>query len=231
MATDPELPQGEPVDDWRGARAPGRDVIPGDRVSLEPLSSTHAAALAAAMFTEPVDRSLWAYLPYGPFEDAAEVAAWVAEREGSADPQSYAIVPGDGCAAGVLALMRCDTENGSIEIGHVWLGPALQRTPAATEAVYLAGRQAFEVLGHRRFEWKCSSLNARSIGAASRFGFTFEGTFRQHMVVKGRSRDTSWFSILDHEWPAVRDAFEAWLAPGNFGPDGRQLRRLSELRS
>ncbi len=130
----------------------------------------------------------------------------------------------------MLALMRCDPEHGVIEIGHVWFGAALQRTASATDAVYAAARQAFEVLGHRRLEWKCNAQNARSIAAAERLGFTYEGTFRQHMIVKGQNRDTAWFSMLDGEWPAVDAAFQRWMAPENTMPDGAQRQSLAALR-
>jgi RimJ/RimL family protein N-acetyltransferase len=123
--------------------------------------------------------------------------------------------------------MRMDVANGVIEIGHIWFGAPLQRTPAATEAIHLMARHAFEALGNRRLEWKCDAANSRSRSAAERFGFTFEGVFRQHMIVKGRNRDTAWYSILDSEWPAVKARFEAWLDPANFGPDGRQLTPLA----
>jgi RimJ/RimL family protein N-acetyltransferase len=126
--------------------------------------------------------------------------------------------------------MRVDPAHGTIEIGNVWFGAALQRTPQATEAIFLLVAYAFDVLGHRRLEWKCDAANARSRAAAARFGFTYEGTFRQHMVVKGRNRDTAWFALLDHEWPAVRAAFVAWLAPANFDADGAQRRTLAQER-
>ncbi len=126
--------------------------------------------------------------------------------------------------------MRITPEHGVIEIGHIWFGTALQRTPAATEAIYLLARHAFDDLGYRRFEWKCNAQNAPSCRAAERFGFTFEGIFRQHQIVKGRNRDTAWYSIVDGEWPAVGAGFERWLAPENFDDDGRQRRSLAELR-
>jgi RimJ/RimL family protein N-acetyltransferase len=136
-----------------------------------------------------------------------------------------------GWASGVVSYLRIEPDHGSIEIGHIWFAPALQRTPQATEAIHLLARHAFDDLGYRRLEWKCDAANARSRAAAERFGFTYEGTFRQHMIVKDRNRDTAWFSLLDREWPAARAAFEAWLAPQNFDAEGRQRRRLAELRS
>ena len=137
---------------------------------------------------------------------------------------------GDWLAGGVVSYLRIEPEHGCIEIGHIWFGAALQRTPAATETIYLLARHAFDDLGHRRLEWKCDAANARSRRAAERFGFTFEGVFRQHMIVKGRNRDTAWFALLDGEWPAARAAYEAWLRPENFDADGRQLSPLAAAR-
>jgi RimJ/RimL family protein N-acetyltransferase len=172
------------------------------------------------------------YLGYGPWPgDRAGFDAHLTKQEASADPRFYAVVLADGTAVGVVSYLRMEPAHGVIEIGHIWFGPALQRTPAATELVYLLARHAFDDLGHRRLEWKCDAANARSQAAARRFGFTYEGTFRQHMIVKGRNRDTAWFSILDTEWPAVRGAFEAWLAPENFDEEGRQRETLADLRA
>jgi RimJ/RimL family protein N-acetyltransferase len=202
-----------------------------DRVALEPLSAVrHGDDLYAAAH-DPRDPKVFAYLGYGPWpEDRAGFDAHLGQQEASADPRFYAVVLADGTAVGVVSYLRMEPAFGVIEIGHIWFGPALQRTPAATELVYLLARHAFEDLGHRRLEWKCDAANARSQAAARRFGFTYEGTFRQHMIVKGRNRDTAWFSILDTEWPAVRDAFEAWLAPENFDEQGVQRESLADLR-
>jgi RimJ/RimL family protein N-acetyltransferase len=150
----------------------------------------------------------------------------------SDDPLYFTVVPlAVGQPAGIASYLRITPEFGVIEVGHIMFGPGLQRTTAATEAIYLLIRHAFDDLGYRRFEWKCDALNAPSRRAAQRFGFEFEGVFRQHMVVKGRNRDTAWFAIIDRDWPAVRDAFEAWLEPVNFDADGRQLRSLSAARA
>jgi RimJ/RimL family protein N-acetyltransferase len=137
--------------------------------------------------------------------------------------------PADGRPLGLASYLRIEPAFGTIEIGHIWFGPSLQRTTAATEAIYLLARHAFDDLGYRRLEWKCNALNAASRRAAERFGFTFEGVFRQHQVVKGRNRDTAWYAITDGEWPPIRAGFEAWLDPGNFHPDGTQRRPLGEL--
>ena len=177
------------------------------------------------------DPSLWDYLPYGPFE-RNEWDVWFSRSAASDDPLFFALVDRDTNAPmGQASYLRIEPEHGVIEIGHIALGPALQRTPSATEAIFLMARHAFDDLGYRRLEWKCDAQNARSRRAAERLGFTFEGVFRQHMVVKGRNRDSAWFSVIDGEWPAVRAAFESWLAAGNFDADGGQRRPLAAIRA
>jgi RimJ/RimL family protein N-acetyltransferase len=224
-------------DDLNGFTAPAGvpdDVtrLVGTRVVLEPLNAARHGDDLYSAATDGADPLLWRYLGYGPFDgDRAGFAAHLAAQEASADPRFYAVVDvWTERALGVVSFLRIEPEHGVIEIGHIWFGAALQRTPRATETVYLLARHAFEALGHRRLEWKCDAANARSQAAARRFGFTYEGTFRQHMVVKGRNRDTAWFSILDTEWPAVQAGFEAWLAPENFDDDGRQRASLATLR-
>jgi len=175
--------------------------------------------------------SSWDYLAYGPFPGRDEFVRWLEERAPLEDPLTFAIIDrASGTARGLASFMRMDPANGVIEIGHIWLSPRLQRTRQATEAIYLMSRYAFE-LGNRRLEWKCDALNAPSRRAAERFGFVFEGVFRQHMVMKDRNRDTAWYSIIDSEWPSRKAAFEAWLAPDNFDSSGGQMRALAELRS
>jgi len=215
------------------ARVPDATPLAGARVVLEPLAvARHGDALYAAAEGEGADPRLWDHLPYGPFAgDRDGMLGHLAAQAPSADPRFYAVVDAaTGRAGGVVSFLRIEPAHGVIEIGHIWFGGRLQRTPQATEAIFLLARHAFEVLGHRRLEWKCDNENARSKAAAARFGFTFEGVFRQHMVVKGRNRDSAWFSILDGEWPAVGAAFAAWLAPGNFDADGRQRASLAALR-
>jgi RimJ/RimL family protein N-acetyltransferase len=213
----------------RPATAPAHRPLPGTRVRLEPLDpDRHADDLLAAAAGDP---RLWDHLPYGPFAGAEELRGWLAERAASTDPLFLTIVDlASGRAAGVVSYLRIEPGHGCIEIGHIWFGAPLQRTPAATETVYLLARHAFDDLGNRRLEWKCDAANARSRRAAERFGFTFEGVFRRHMIVKGRNRDTAWFSLLDSEWPAARAAFEAWLSPENFDADGHQRSALAALR-
>jgi RimJ/RimL family protein N-acetyltransferase len=212
------------------ARRPDAAPLAGARVRLKPLSADHHADdLFAAAAGDP---QLWDYLPYGPFADVAALRAHLATQEGSSDPRFYAVVDGvTGRAAGVVSFLRIDEVHGTIEIGHIWFGAPLQRTPQATEAIHLLARHAFDELGHRRLEWKCDAANARSQAAARRFGFTYEGTFRQHMIVKGRNRDTAWFSIVDGEWPAIDAAYTAWLAPENFDGAGRQRAPLAARRA
>jgi len=215
---------------WKPARLPQRVPLEGDTVVLEPVDPAgHAAALFSS--SEPAPE-LWKHLAYGPFADQPVFTRWLEDRAATDDPLFYAIVDREaGGARGMASFLRMEPQNGVIEIGHIWFAPELQRTRQATEAIYLLARHAFDDLGYRRLEWKCDSLNEPSRRAAERFGFTYEGVFRQHMVVKGRNRDTAWFSIIDGEWPAVRAAFEAWLAPENFDPKGGQRLSLAEVRN
>jgi RimJ/RimL family protein N-acetyltransferase len=197
---------------------------------LEPLDpARHTASLFAAYGLDTEGRG-WTYFPYGPFPDEAGFRAWLDEIAAKDDPLFHAIVDESGDPVGVASFMRISPDTGSIEVGHIHYSPRLKRTRAATEAMYLMMRRAFDELGYRRYEWKCDSLNAPSRSAAERLGFTYEGTFRQHVVSKGRNRDTAWYSIIDSEWPAIRDAFEAWLDSENFDAAGKQRRRLEALR-
>lgn len=215
---------------WRGARPPQRAPLEGDLVRLEPLDpARHGDALYAA--SAGADES-WAYLPYGPFASKQEFRAWLERHASTSDPMAFAILDrAAGDARGIATFMSIVPEHGVIEIGHIWLSPLLQRTRQATEAIFVMSRQAFDVLGNRRLEWKCDAANEPSRRAAERFGFAFEGVFRQHRVIKGRNRDTAWYSIIDSEWPSRRAAFEAWLAPSNFDSEGRQGRSLSSIRA
>jgi RimJ/RimL family protein N-acetyltransferase len=172
----------------------------------------------------------WTYLPYGPFSDLADYQTWMAGYEGAEDPFFYAVIAG-GEPLGLASYLRIAPEAGSIEVGHLHFSPALQRTVAATEAMALMMAHVFDDLGYRRYEWKCNALNEASKCAAARLGFTYEGTFRQNGVYKGRNRDTAWFSILDHEWPAMKATFQAWLNPDNFDESGHQRQSLSAMRT
>ena len=227
-----ELPVGKPLE-WRRARRPVREPLRGQRVLLRAVDpATDAEALYEAIHPPVAEPGLWTYLPDGPYRDPAHLREMLEAIAAIDDPSYYTVVPhASQRPAGLLAYMRIAPEMGVIEIGSIRFGALLKRTTAATETIYLMARHAFEALGYRRLEWKCDSLNAASRKAAERFGFRFEGIFRQHMVVKGRNRDTAWYSITDREWPSVGSAFERWLDDGNFDSDGRQRRRLGELMS
>jgi RimJ/RimL family protein N-acetyltransferase len=225
-------PVGAPLD-WAGAARPRRRTLQGVAASLEPLDvPRHARDLYEASHPPVTGPELWDYLPYGPFADLREFTAWLAACERSPDPLWFAIVNRDsGRALGMASYLRIAPAHGVIEIGHIWMSPLLQRTRAATEAIYLLAREVFAQLGDRRLEWKCDALNAPSRRAAERFGFRFEGVFRQAAVIKGRNRDTAWYSLLDGEWPAARDAWEQWLDESNFDAAGRQRRALGEIHA
>lgn len=227
----PDLPVGTPVPGWAARPRPGRVPLVGRTCRLEPLDpDRHAADLHAANGDDATGR-MWTYLPVGPFSDAGAYREWVTGASRSEDPRFFAIMDAaSGRAVGVASYLRIDPANGVIEIGHLQFSPRLQRTALATEALFLLLRQAFDALGYRRVEWKCDDLNAPSRAAAVRLGFTYEGTFRQAVVYKGRNRDTAWYAITDGEWPAIRAGFEAWLSPGNFDAAGRQRAGLAALR-
>jgi len=219
------LPLGAPVDSTP-APLPGPVTLKGRFGTVERLNAArHDADLWEAVRGHD---AIWTYLPAGPFADAAAFSTWLAGCEQNAERIFYAILDGAGRALGISALMEIRPAMRVIEVGHIVYSPALQHTPLGTEAQYLLAHYAFETLGYRRYEWKCNALNAASRRAAERFGFRYEGIFRQHMIVKGRSRDTAWFCMLDSEWPARRAAFERWLAPENFDREGRQKARLGE---
>ncbi len=211
---------------------PERSVLEGRHARLEPLDAyRHAPGLYRLGHdgSEAALRS-WDYLPYGPFSSEDAMREWIATQTAGKDPHFYAIVdPATGEAKGWGTLMTIEPAHGSIEIGHLWFSPAMQRTPMATEAIFLMLKQAFDDLGYRRMEWKCDAMNVPSRRAAVRFGYTHEGLFFNHRIVKGRNRDTAWFSILDEEWPALRAAYETWLAPENFDETGQQRQHLSDL--
>ncbi len=190
-----------------------------------------AESLYAVSHPPEGDPAIWTYLFDGPYRDVEQMRRDLSTAERSEDPLFFALVPsGVERARGIASYLRITAEHGVIEIGNIWFGTPMQRTTAATEAIYLLARHAFDDLGYRRLEWKCNALNAPSRRAADRFGFTFEGIFREHLVVKGRNRDTAWYAIIDREWPPRRDAFERWLDPENFDADGAQRRSLTQLR-
>ncbi|MFB2551784.1 GNAT family N-acetyltransferase [Ensifer soli] len=218
--------------DWAGAARPQRDVLEGRYARLEPLDPARHGAELFASAQEPGADDRFRYLFEAPPESMTVFSAWLDKIAASDDPMFFAVIDqATGRAEGRQALMRIDATHGVIEIGNILWGPAIARARVTTEALYLFAHLIFDTLGYRRFEWKCNALNAPSRRAADRFGFTFEGIFRQHMVAKGQNRDTAWFSILDGEWPALRAAYEAWLDPDNFDGDGRQIRTLQHHRT
>ncbi|MCU1231601.1 MAG: Acetyltransferase, gnat family [Acidobacteria bacterium] len=224
-------PIGAPVEGWTARPLPPATPMIGRWCRVEPLDvERHAAELHDAN-RDDADGRNWTYLGSEPFDDVNAYRAWLTKMSAAGDPMFHAIVDASsGKAIGLASFLRIDPANGVIEVGHINYSPRLQRTIAATEAMALMMRRVFDELGYRRYEWKCDALNAPSRAAAERLGFTFEGVFRQALVYKGRNRDTAWYSIIDREWPALRDAFDAWLAPSNFDESGAQRRSLGDLR-
>jgi RimJ/RimL family protein N-acetyltransferase len=223
------LPIG-PAVDGHAAPRPQRLVLQGRLVRLEPLDPARHGDDLWAESHGPDRDVIWQYLFEPPFPDRAAFQTHLEAKASSSDPLFFTVVrQSDGRALGYQTLMRIDPAHRVVEVGNVMYGTGLQRTPESTEAQYLFMRHVFDDLGYRRYEWKCNALNAPSRRAADRLGFTFEGVFRQHMIVRGRNRDTAWYSILDTEWPARRAAFEAWLGPANFDEEGRQRASLSSL--
>lgn len=222
-------PLGFPIPDWKQPAAPSRESMEGAFCRVEALSAErHASELHAANMLDTQQRN-WTYMTYGPFESFDQYRSWVSTSAASSDPLFFAIIDqGTGKAVGVASYLRIDPRHGSIEVGHLQFSPLLQARPAATEAMFLLMQRAFD-LGYRRYEWKCNALNEPSRRAAQRLGLSFEGIFRQAAVVKGRNRDTAWYAAIDQEWPALKAAFERWLAPANFDEDGRQKVALSSL--
>ena len=213
---------------WTGVPRPDRVTLPGRYARLEPLDpAAHGTALFQSA-QQPGADGRFQYLFEEPPADMAAFGVWLDKSAASADPLFFAVVDqATGRAEGRQALMRIDPAHGVIEIGNILWGPAIARSRVATEALFLAAGYVFDTLGYRRFEWKCNSLNEPSKRAAERFGFRPEGVFRQHMVQKGRNRDTAWFAMTDGDWPRLRAGYEAWLRPENFDAAGQQLSRLA----
>ncbi|KAI0144071.1 putative acetyltransferase, GNAT family [Hypoxylon sp. NC0597] len=223
------------------ARRPSQDTkLVGRYVTLVGLSAQHADPLYPHV-SGPGNAHLWDYMFDGPYDDIDVFRASVRAKAASQDPLFYAILSNDrdtgtvggdhnGKIVGMASYLRIEPNHRCVEVGNIMYSPQLQRTPAATEAMYLMARHVFDDLDYRRYEWKCNSLNAPSRRAALRLGFTFEGLFRKHMIVKGHNRDTAWYSIVDDEWPSIKRAFEAWLDPINFDSKGKQKKRLEEFR-
>ncbi|ABS16951.1 MULTISPECIES: GNAT family N-acetyltransferase [Brucella/Ochrobactrum group] len=219
------------LQNWTPRPKPERKVLEGRYVRLEPLDpKKHGDELfAASSVTDADQRFTWLF--EFPPATREEFEPWLEKVAKSEDPQFFAVIDkASGKVAGRQTLMRIDSAHGAIEIGNIYWGPLISRKPAATEAQFLFMQYIFDELGYRRYEWKCNNDNLPSKRAAERFGFSFEGIFRQHMVAKGKNRDTAWFSILDSEWPALKKAYQAWLAPENFDSDGQQKKKLEEFR-
>ncbi len=212
------------VDPLPSVTKPDLRPLHGRWIRLDALSVAH---YGVSLYRNVAGEDIWTWMPYGPFADEAAFLGWLKDREAARDPWFYTFIKRDsGEALGMGAFMRFDAPNGVIEIGNIWMSTQLQRTRESTEAIYLLMRHAFDDLGVRRLEWKCDALNAPSRAAALRFGFSFEGIFRQHMIIKGRNRDTAWFAMIDSDWPKVRAGFEAWLNEGNFDAAGVQKQPL-----
>ena len=224
-------PSGESVFPRPPGLWPARVVLEGRYACLEPLDNrVHAEELYAASHANEASLRIWEYLSSGPYPTLEAFQTWLRACSASADPVFFTVRDQrTGKASGMASYLNVHPQAGTIEIGHIWFSPSLQRSPAATEALYLLLRYALDDLGYRRMEWKCNALNQASRRAAVRLGFSFEGIFYQHMIVKGRNRDTAWFAILDSEWPRLRANFEAWLSPNNFDEDGHQRTSLSQL--
>lgn len=218
--------------DWKPVSPPPRAPLDGRYVRLEPLDAQHHGEdLWHALQGPESDPALWDYLPYGPFAYRGAFETWLAGRQATDDPLFFTVIDkATARAVGLLSFLRIAPADGCIEIGHIAFGRAMQRSPASTEAIWLLMRLAMDGLGNRRLEWKCNARNARSRRAAERLGFTQEGLFRQHAVIKGQNRDTAWFSIIDSEWPQRRKALQRWLAPENFDEQRQQRRRLEDFR-
>lgn len=227
------LPLGEELPGWAPRPRAVATHLEGRLVNVTPLEvDRHVADLYKAAQGKGSDPALYTYLSAGPFESIDGFRAWIEPMASNPELGVFVVIDrATGRAIGCASLMRMDPSNGVVEIGNIFYGGGLQRTSGSTEAFFLIADYVFRTLGYRRFEWKCNALHVRSRTAALRFGFTFEGEFRQHMVVKGRNRDTAWFAMIDSEWEStLRPALKSWLDPVNFDEQGKQIRRLQEFR-
>jgi RimJ/RimL family protein N-acetyltransferase len=226
------MTEGIGLPDFSPRALPGTEPMSGRFVRVEPIVDDGRFDELYEAFAADASGRIFEFMAYGPFADRRSFDGFAGTTYLGGDMRFHALIPAStGRASGVAALMRADRGNGVIEIGHICLAPSLQRTAAASEGLFLIMRRALDELGYRRLEWKCDDRNLPSRRAAERLGFRYEGTFRQHMIVKGRNRDTAWFSIIDGEWPRIRNGFQSWLAPENIDANGRQRRRLQELRA
>jgi len=223
-------PIGFPLEDWNERPRPPLSTITGKYCKVEPLDvDVHAEDLYQA-YGKDQDQSNWTYLPYGPFASFDQFETWLNSSCCGEDPLFHSVIDlATGRAVGMASYLRIEPNVGVIEVGHIHFSPLMQRTPIATETMYLMMKRVFDELGYRRYEWKCDSLNATSCNAAKRLGFKFEGVFKQLTMYKGRNRDTAWYAIIDSEWPALKSMFKAWLDPDNFDENGQQRRSLSSF--
>lgn len=225
-------PVGFPVVDWTKACVPSRDAMSGLYTQLQCVSNSEPCALLFDAFVKDTKGLNWTYLPYGPFERLADFTTWFEGVCLKDDPLFHVVSnKANNKPIGLASFLRIEPNAGSIEVGHIHFSPLLQRTPMATEAMYLMMKRVFDELHYRRYEWKCDALNKPSVQAAKRLGFTYEGTFRQALTYKQRNRDTTWLSITDKEWPAIKAGFELWLKPENFDNHGKQVLSLSACRA
>lgn len=223
-------PVGEALPGWTTRPRPPETAMVGRHVRIERLEPARHGRDLFKAWSRDTDGRMWTYLGVGPFSDESACQAWLARIAPEPDPMFHTFIDlAAEKAVGIGSFMRIDPPNGVIEVGWLTYSPRMQRTPVSTEAMYLMMARVFDELGYRRYEWKCNALNAPSRATAERLGFTYEGTFRQHSVAKGHNRDTAWYAILDHEWPALKRAYLAWLSPENFDATGRQRQRLADL--
>ncbi len=220
---------GEPVKNWQTAEIPPRTVMQGKYCRLEPFEAKQHNTGLFEVFSLDTKASNWTYLPYGPFEQEKDFFNWCSTACVGDDPLFFVVVDqSSNRVSGLASYLRIAPEAGSIEVGHIHFSPILQGTKQATEAMFLMMSRVFDELGYRRYEWKCDALNAPSCRAAQRFGFQFEGIFRQATIYKQRNRDTAWFAIIDSDWPKLRTGYETWLREDNFDAKGQQLRSLKQ---
>ncbi len=226
-----DLAIGFSVRDWQPCEPPAQSPMQGRFCTLELLDPVRDSADLWEAFSADTVAANWTYLPYGPFDDKANFQAWVRQVAAGEDPLFFSIFDNDsGAAVGIASFLRIEAQVGVIEVGHIYFADCLQRTPLATEAMFLMMERVFDEGGYRRYEWKCDALNARSRRAAERLGFEFEGVFRQASLYKNRNRDTAWFAVIDSDWPPLKAAFTQWLAPENFDEAGQQRQRLQDFR-
>ncbi|MBL6932225.1 MAG: GNAT family N-acetyltransferase [Rhodospirillales bacterium] len=223
-------PIGESLPNWIPARTPDKSPMEGKFCRLEALDCARHATDLFEAYSNDKEGKMWTYLSYGPFQTQDDLNDWLQVQSQSKDPVFFAIIEKtSNKAVGLASYLRIQPKDGVIEVGHLSYSPLLQKTPTATNAMFLMMKRAFNELGYRRYEWKCDSLNAESNRAAQRLGFSYDGRFRQAMIYKGRNRDTAWYSILDRQWPGIEKAYEQWLSADNFDGDGRQLGKLADM--